>query len=77
MPRKKISLFQCGEARWLDSEKIYCHKGYWLGSKKDGVVNTLRQARGEPLIFAVCQKCPDLDYFGASIPSEERGWIHF
>jgi hypothetical protein len=41
----------------------------------DGSVDMRRLARGEPLVFANCQKCPDFESVGEPVPEGDRGWV--
>lgn len=70
---KRISLYQCGNAK-VYCDEIRCSKGYWLGTKKATVPTNLLR-RGAPLELTTCQGCADLDYMGEQLPAKERGWI--
>lgn len=70
----KTSLYQCFNARVKD-ERIYCVKGYRIGSAKDGTLPVARLVRGEALVLSACQRCPDFDFMGDTLPPEERGWL--
>ena len=76
MVSKEISLWQCGNAR-VNSE-IYCAAGHHLRTYKGECarVPALKAKRGDPLIFKVCQGCPDLDYLGEHLKKSERGWLN-
>ena len=64
-------LYNCFNAHVL-GDKIYCTKGYKLGS---GRLTILRLLRGEPLRCDVCQDCPDHDTDDINVGEYDRGWI--
>ena len=66
------SLYECSHARVKGN--IYCEKRHELTSITDGI-SILRLVRGNPLIFAICQECPDFLSMGDPIPKSERGWL--
>jgi len=69
------SLYECSHAR-VNHGRICCHKGHsLLVQSSDGGVDMRRLARGEPLVFANCQKCPDFESIGEPVPEDERGWV--
>ena len=71
----KISLYECSQARVMD-KNIYCKAGRRLGSRVDGMLNIERLKRGEPLVCASCQNCPDFDRNGEPIKAQDSGWVH-
>lgn len=74
MKETKRTLYECSHAR-VRGDHIYCSKGHGLVPKSaDGSIGIGRLARGDPLAFQVCQKCPDFDRMGPPVPKEERGW---
>jgi len=71
----KRSLYDCSRAR-VKGERIYCDRGHVLSSKSgNGGLDVKRLARGDRLVLAVCQGCPDFDSMGPPVPEEERGWV--
>ena len=73
--KRKRTLYDCSNAR-VELERIRCRKGHPLSVKtEDGGADFGRLARGEPLTYEVCQKCPDFDGMGPPVPPEERGWL--
>jgi hypothetical protein len=74
MPEPKRSLYQCFNAR-VKGDRIYCSKGYSIGTAKDGAMPVVKLARGAPLELGVCQECVDYDEIGPPVPKEERGWL--
>ena len=71
----KRALCECSHAR-VKGNRIYCEKGYVFSLKSDnGGFDVKRLARGDPLVLAVCQGCPDFDSMGPPVPPEERGWF--
>ena len=71
----KRSLYDCSRAR-VKGERIYCDRGHVLSSKSgNGGLDVKRLARGDPLVLAVCQGCPDFDSMGPPILEQERGWV--
>lgn len=75
MPKElKRTLYDCFNAK-VKGNTIYCAKGYSLGKKPTGMIETTRLARGAPLVYVVCQNCPDYSEIGPPIPREERGWL--
>lgn len=68
------SLYDCQYAK-VKGGCIYCAWGIPLSST--GYIDLARAARGEPLVYAMCQLC---DFFELSddepIKPTERGWIH-
>ena len=71
----QISLYECSQARVLD-KNIYCKAGHRLGSRADGMLNIERLKRGEPLVCALCQKCPVFDKNGEPIKAQDKGWLN-
>jgi len=70
----KRTLYECSRAR-VKGERIYCDRGHVLSSKSgNGGLDVKRLARGDPLVLAVCQGCPDFDSMGPPVPEEEKGW---
>ena len=67
------SLYECSNARVKG--RVYCSKKHRLSKLGDRKLNIERLVRGDPLIFLVCQDCPDFDCMGPPIPKEERGWV--
>ena len=71
----KRTLYECSHAR-VRGSRIYCDKGHVFSLKSgNGGLDVKRLARGDPLVLAVCQGCPDFDSMGPPIPEEERGWV--
>jgi hypothetical protein len=68
----KRQLYQCFKAKVFGDE-IRCEVGHSLNTKKRTIsINYLH--RGKPLEITTCQNCPDFEYMGEPIPSNERGW---
>lgn len=77
MKQVKRSLYECSHAR-VSGSLIRCRRGHRLLPRTDdGSIDIKRLARGAPLEFKVCQKCPDFDSMGPSLPPEERGWTEW
>jgi len=76
MKRKNArTLYECSHTR-VKGDRIRCFKGHTLLKKsEDGGIDIRRLARGAPLIFRICQLCPDFDCMGPPLPPEERGWL--
>ncbi|MDV2988585.1 MAG: hypothetical protein P3T54_00265 [Dehalogenimonas sp.] len=66
-----VSLYECQNAHVPDAT-IQCRAGHKLSRR--GAVWALRIQRGDTLMFAVCQGCPDFDRNGPPIQDSERGW---
>ncbi len=75
MPRSRISLYQCGEARCCP-QGIYCDKLHKITPNGGEYISFERLMRGEPLEITTCQRCFDLDYLGDPILPEDRGWLN-
>ncbi len=79
MPRSRLSLYQCGNAK-VDWGGIHCAKGHKLASgnilDSGEYINIECLECGKPLEITECQKCLDLDYFGDSVIASERGWLN-
>ena len=72
---KKRTLYECSYAR-VKGKYINCSKGYVLSLVSgNGHIDVRRLAKGEALMFRVCQKCTDFDRMGPPVPPEERGWL--
>lgn len=70
------SLYECTQAI-VCGQRIKCYRGYRFDSRtKDGSIDLLRLARGEPLNMAVCQECPEFKSMGPPVSKAERGWLH-
>jgi hypothetical protein len=75
MKGTKRTLYECSHAL-VSGNHIRCCRGHPLLPRiEGGVVEVKRLARGNPLVFKVCQKCPDFDCMGPPIRAEERGWV--
>lgn len=73
--QKGRSLYECSNAKVsMDLEEIYCSWGHSFGDHKYGKVPITKLIRGDPLIFEVCQNCPDFDRMGQSLKWWDRGW---
>lgn len=74
--KNKRSLYMCGNAKVI-GKRIVCVKGHKLSREttENLTISVDRLARGEPLVFAVCQNCWDYDEFGPPVPKQERGWL--
>ena len=56
-----ISLFWCGNARYY-IDRIRCIKGHKCDERtEDSSIHGYRLKRGDPLEFACCQNCADID----------------
>ncbi|MFC1980358.1 hypothetical protein ACFLVS_05915 [Chloroflexota bacterium] len=72
---KKRTLYECAHAR-VNGDRIRCRKGHpLLVRTEDNGIDVKRLARGEPLTYNICQKCPDYDCMGPPVLAEERGWL--
>jgi len=72
---KKRTLYECAHAR-VNGDRIRCRKGHpLLVRTEDNGIDVKRLARGEPLAYNICQRCPDYDCMGPPVPPEERGWL--
>ena len=72
---KKRTLYECAHAR-VNGDRIRCRKGHpLLVRTEDNGIDVKRLARGEPLAYNICQRCPDYDCMGPSVLAEERGWL--
>ena len=72
---KKRPLYECAHAR-VNGDRIRCRKGHpLLVRTEDNGIDVKRLARGEPLAYNICQRCPDYDCMGPPVPAEERGWL--
>jgi hypothetical protein len=71
----KRSLWQCLNAK-CSSKRIRCVKGYKFPRSKDGSIDIKLLYRGDPLEFAVCQKCTEYIEMGKPVPKKERGGIN-
>jgi hypothetical protein len=70
MNREPVSLLDCMQAHVVN-EEIICRAGHRL--VRNGHVWAIRmQNPDDPLLFAACQGCPDLDH-AAEVP--ETGMI--
>ena len=79
MPNKRISLYQCLNARvkpmeknGVDEFRIFCSEGHKLGEHGDMNYRVLE--RGEPLEYEICQSCPGIDY-DEPVGKRDRGWM--
>lgn len=72
---EKRSLYQCLHAK-VKGSRIYCEKGRRFESRRRGkrTLSIDGLARGEPLVFSMCEGCIDYEPMGDPIPPEERGW---
>jgi len=70
------SLYDCFHAR-AKGKSIYCDKGHRLCESLggNGAISVERLARGNPLVFGVCQECADFVSMGEPLLPEERGWM--
>ena len=72
---KKRTLYECAHAR-VNGDRIRCRKGHpLLVRTEDNGIDVKRLARGEPLAYNICQRCPVYDCMGPPVPAEERGWL--
>ena len=72
---KKRTLYECAHAR-VNGDRIRCRKGHpLLVRTEDNGIDVKRLARGEPLAYNICQRCPDYDCMGPPVLAEERGWL--
>jgi len=75
MPRSRISLYQCGEAR-CGTQGIYCAKLHKITPNGGEYINFERLMRGDSLEINTCQRCLDLDYLGEPVMAQDRGWLN-
>ena len=69
------SLYECSHAQ-VKGDRIRCRRDHpLLVRTEDGGIDVSRLAKGQPLIYGVCQDCPDFDSMGPPLPPEERGWL--
>ena len=72
---KRRTLYECSNA-CVKGDSIHCSKGYVLSiNSGNGHIDVRRLAKGEALMFKVCQKCTDFDRIGPPVLPEERGWL--
>jgi len=73
MPKR--TLYECFNAK-VKGDRIYCAKGRSLSwHSADGALDIKAMARGEPLVFAVCQGCPNFASIGEPLDKSEKGWV--
>jgi len=72
---EKRSLYQCFHAK-VKGSRIYCAKGHRLERRRGGrrTLSIDGLARGESLVFSMCEGCIDYEPMGAPVSTEERGW---
>ena len=71
---EKRTLYECSHPK-VKGDRIYCAKGYRLGSNKDGTIPVTQWARGDPLELKICQSCPSFESMGDPVPADEKGWV--
>ena len=62
------SLYECCHAK-VNEKCIHCEKGHRLPISS---IEPLK--RGAPLVYQVCQKCPDFSRIGRPLMPNLRGW---
>ena len=67
---KRISLYECYNARCGKNGYIYCAEGHKLGNDN---IHIRQVERGDRLIVRACQNCELVDYEPMEYP-DERGW---
>ena len=62
------SLYECSHAK-VKGKLIYCEKDHRLPISS---IEPLK--RGAPLVYQVCQNCPDFSRMGRPLIASLRGW---
>ena len=78
MPRSRLSLYQCGNARCCQGG-IYCARLHSITSNGEGYISMYRLERGDRLEINTCQNCKDWDYddeYRKPVMAEDRGWLN-
>ena len=70
----KRTLYECLNAKVYDS-RIKCRHQFLSSASYDGSLTLLLLEKGDPLVMAVCQDCPDFISMGEPVPEKEKGWI--
>ena len=71
----KRSLYQCLNAK-VDTggQKIMCAKGHKFNMNWTGI-RIQQLAIGRPLVYEVCQSCPDYVEMGPPLAPADCGWL--
>lgn len=70
------SLYDCFHARVREG-RIYCAKGHCISTDNERNYSPDIEclARGEALVFSICQDCGDFESMGNILLPRERGWM--